>query len=97
MSFGSNPATSGALMATQSATFSFAHVGGIAVLTAASVGSLVISNSSGGTTTIPAASPAGSYPIASSGGAGLTTAVLSSASDLGHVYISLVLPGTYTL
>ena len=67
-----------------------AHIGGVVAITAALVGTLVLTSSSGQVlANIPAAS-VGVFPVATSGGANGTTAALSSAADAGKCYVALL-------
>ncbi len=89
-----NPQVNGAVLLAQSGALAFTHAGGIVAITAALVGSLTLTNSAGGVTTIPAGS-VGVFAVPPSGGATVTSWVLSSIADLAKVTVALIVPGTY--
>jgi len=91
----SSPQLHGALLSALSGTVATQpHNGGVAAISSALTGSLVITNSAGTVTTIPATS-VGVFAIPTSGGANLTSWLLSSAADLGKVSVALQVPNSY--
>jgi hypothetical protein len=71
-----------------------AHIGGIVAVTAALVGSLVLTSSSGAVLANIPPAVVGVFPVLSSGGADGTSATFSSASDAGKCYVALLLPNS---
>jgi hypothetical protein len=83
------------VLGAQSGTLAFPHAGGVVAITSALAGSLVLTTSAGAVTTIPATS-VGVFPVASSGGAPLTSWALSNAAaDVGKCTVALIVPGTF--
>ena len=89
-----NPRLEGAVLSAASGNYPAPHTGGFIVLSAALVGALSLTTSSGAITVVPAGT-SGTWPVPASGGAPNTGWLYANPADIGKALLMVATPNAF--